>query len=70
MEHGDGGGDMPGMGHSHVSDPAPDRPLGLVLSSFGAGSTAVLAAAAVMRRRDRAARSAKQALRDAREATS
>jgi uncharacterized protein involved in copper resistance len=67
MDHGTGSsempgmtGDMPGMDHG-TGGPAPDRPLGQVLGGFGAGSAAVMASAAFVRRRDLASNKTRQA---------
>jgi uncharacterized protein involved in copper resistance len=65
MDHGNGSempgmsNDMPGMDHG-TGGPAPDRPLGLVLGGFGAGSAAVMASAAFVRRRDLATSKTRQ----------
>jgi uncharacterized protein involved in copper resistance len=49
-------------GHTHPAAPK-DRPLGLVLGTFGGVNGAVVLGAAVIKRRERAARLAKQARR-------
>ena len=58
------GMDMPGSTHQHGGPvPAANRPLAPVLGTFGAGTGAVLLAAAVLRRKDRALDLAKRATR-------
>jgi hypothetical protein len=70
MEHGPGS-EVPGMGHGPgTGGPAPDRPLGLVLGGFGAASAAVMASAALVRRRDLAASLTKRGRINARKARS
>jgi len=66
-------GDMPGMdmpgGHEHgTAEAAQSRPLAPVLGTFGGGTSAVLLAAGLLRRKDRAASLAKRATRLARKA--
>ena len=67
------GMDMPGMdmpgGHEHgTAEAAQSRPLAPVLGTFGGGTSAVLLAAGLLRRKDRAASLAKRATRLARKA--
>ena len=64
------GMDMPGMDHEHgnTTESPPDRPLAPVLGTFGGGTSAVLLAAGLLRRKDRAASLAKKATRLARKA--
>jgi hypothetical protein len=65
------GMDMPGAEHRHgdTAEAAPVRPLAPVLGTFGGGTTAVLLAAGLLRRKDRAASQAKDATRLARKAS-
>ena len=76
--------DMPGMTHEHGSGDSPwnqphdhgtaaapqDRPLALVLGTFGGGTSAVLLSAGFLRRKDRARAQARQAARAASRARS
>ncbi|MEP7192729.1 MAG: hypothetical protein ABI903_07675 [Actinomycetota bacterium] len=59
------GMDMPGMddGYGKPSESAQDRPLAPVLGTFGGGTSAVLLTAGLLRRKDRAARAAREAAR-------
>jgi hypothetical protein len=60
-------GDMPGMsGDGHSETAVANRPLTPVLGTFGAGTSAVMLAAGLLRRRDRARDQAKKAARAAR----
>ncbi|HZW44026.1 MAG TPA: hypothetical protein VFF32_06510 [Dermatophilaceae bacterium] len=61
------GMDMPGMddGYGKTASSAQDRPLAPVLGVFGGGTSAVLVAAGLLRRRDRVARAAREAARAA-----
>jgi hypothetical protein len=61
-----GSGDMPGMDHGTMAGTTKDRPLAPVLGTFGGGTSAVLLSAGFLRRKDRAQRQAKQAVRAAR----
>jgi hypothetical protein len=67
MTHVHGSGDSPWTTHDHGTvGAAADRPLGLVLGTFGVGTSAVLLSAGRLRRKDRARAQAKQAARAAR----
>jgi len=61
-------GDMPGMsgGDGHSETAVANRPLTPVLGTFGGGTSAVMLAAGLLRRRDRARDLAKKAGRAAR----
>lgn len=61
------GMDMPGIddGYGKTASSAQDRPLAPVLGVFGGGTSAVLVAAGLLRRRDRVARASRQAARAA-----
>jgi len=60
-------GDMPGMsGDGHSETAVANRPLTPVLGTFGGGTSAVMLAAGLLRRRDRARDQAKKAARAAR----
>ena len=60
------GMDMSGAGHEHATTAASARPLAPVLGTFGGGTSAVLFAAGLMRRKDRAANQARKAATAAR----
>jgi len=73
--HGDAEGDAGGHGdaaegdaggHGDAAEPAPERPLLPVLSTFGGGTAAVMVAAGMMRRKDRERLKVRQAARAAR----
>ena len=68
--HGSGDGTPTGPAHGGTVEAAVDRPLVPVLGTFGGGASAVMLAAGLLRRRDRARNQTKAAARAARKAQS